>query len=98
MEDFFIFFQRIIPKTRYDCLLHIFGVTRIVLNTSQTPTIESMENRLNLMGCEKFMGVAKNHHAMENSHVFIVHIFQYLLITLSGSEMIVIIRRSITLM
>jgi hypothetical protein len=34
------------------------------------------------MGCEKSMGVARSHHAMKNSHVFIIHILQYLLITL----------------
>ncbi len=35
---------------------------------------------LNLMGCEKFMCVARNCHATENNHVFFVHILQYLLI------------------
>jgi hypothetical protein len=31
------------------------------------------------MGCEKFMGVARNRYAMENSHVFFVDFLQYLL-------------------
>ncbi len=74
-------------KVKLVKFLNKFGVIWIVLNTFQTPAVE----------CEKFMGVARNHHAMENSHVFIVHILQYLFITWSRSEMNTIIKRSITL-
>ncbi len=71
------------------CIQHILDTNRWVYRLPHP--------LLNFMGCEKFMGVAKNCHAMENNHVFFVHILQYLFITWSRSEMIVIRRRSITL-
>lgn len=44
---------------------------------------------LNLMWCEKIMKVVNNCHAVKNSHVLLVHIFQYFLIIWGRGEMII---------
>ncbi len=70
------------------CSQYILNINRWVYGLSHP--------LLNLTGSEEFMGVARNRHAMENSHVFFVHILQYLLTIWDSSE-IITIKRSITL-
>jgi hypothetical protein len=49
------------------------------------------------MGWKNSWELQRNHHAMENNHVFFIHILQYLLIISSGNEMIANRRSSLSL-
>ncbi len=74
-----------------------YNMVRVVTKTFQRPILGSKYYLAPFwISCDvkKIVEVANNHHAMENSHIFFVHIFQYFFITWGRGEMIVIRRRN----